>query len=106
MIELTIPGWGDFALEHLVLDLNGTLAVDGMLLEGVAERLERLRPQLEIHLVTADTRGTQSTIEAELKVTTTRIKAGHEREQKANLISQLGPERVVAIGNGPTTGIC
>ena len=64
MIELAIPGWNHFVLEHLVLDLNGTLAVDGDLLEGVAERLEKLRAQLEIHLVTADTHGTQSTIEA------------------------------------------
>jgi P-type E1-E2 ATPase len=100
VIDLSIPGRGNFVLKYLVLDVNGTLAVDGTLLEGVAERLDRLREQLEIHLVTADTHGTQSTIEAELRVTATHIRAGQEREQKAALINQLSPEHVVAIGNG------
>ena len=40
MIELKVPGMQSFCLEHLVLDVNGTLACDGSLIEGVAERLE------------------------------------------------------------------
>jgi len=100
MIDLEIPGRGGFALKHLVLDVNGTLATDGMLLEGVTERLKKLRGQIEIHLVTADTHGTLSGIEAELRISAVRIKAGQEREQKAALISRLRPEHTVAVGNG------
>ena len=37
MIEIDVPGFGALRLEHLVLDYNGTLACDGMLLEGVHE---------------------------------------------------------------------
>ena len=32
MIAETIPGYGAVRIEHLVLDYNGTLAVDGRLL--------------------------------------------------------------------------
>ncbi len=58
MIELSIPGLGDCVWEDLVLDLNGTLTTDGVLLPGVAERLGRLSKALALRLLTADTRGT------------------------------------------------
>jgi hypothetical protein len=34
VIHFNVPGLGDYQLEHLVMDVNGTLAVDGQLLEG------------------------------------------------------------------------
>lgn len=36
MIEIAIPGFGLIQLEHLVCDYNGTLALDGALIDGVA----------------------------------------------------------------------
>lgn len=44
MFAIEIPGYPTLKLEHLVLDFNGTLALDGQLLKGVAGRLERLTP--------------------------------------------------------------
>ena len=44
MIAHKIPGFGALRLEHLVLDYNGTLALDGRLLRGVRPRLRRLAP--------------------------------------------------------------
>jgi soluble P-type ATPase len=63
MIEITIPGRGKLILEHLVLDVNGTLVLDGVLLEGVVRRIGSLRNRLEIHLLTADTHGKQKFID-------------------------------------------
>src|SRR6266542_239803 len=54
MIELNIPGRGNLRLSHLVLDVNGTLAKDGRLLDKVAKPLAALRDRLDIHLLTAD----------------------------------------------------
>jgi len=42
MIEVNIPGYKVLQLEYLVLDHNGTLAVDGILMPGVKECLEKL----------------------------------------------------------------
>ena len=36
MIAVDIPGYGPLRLEHLVMDYNGTLAVDGEIAAGVA----------------------------------------------------------------------
>jgi soluble P-type ATPase len=100
MIELSIPGRGDLTLEHLVMDVNGTLAVDGILLEGVVRRVGALRNRLTVHLLTADTHGGQSVIDGLLNLQAVRIQQGDEAGQKAAFVRQLGAERVVAIGQG------
>ncbi len=63
MIELDIPGRGSLQLHHLALDVNGTLAVDGVLLDGLVRRLSSLRDRLGVHLLTADTHGRQAEID-------------------------------------------
>ena len=100
MIELTIPGRGVIRLEHLVCDVNGTLALDGQLIDGVSQTLNRLRDRLEVHLVTADTHGLQDIIDQQLGLRSVRLAPGQEAEQKAALVMQLNPERTVAVGQG------
>ena len=43
MIVIEIPGREPLKINHVVLDYNGTAAVDGMLLKGVKERIARLK---------------------------------------------------------------
>lgn len=100
MIELSIPGRGSLRLQHLVTDVNGTLAVDGILIEGLAERIASLRDRLSVHLLTADTHGHQGIIDQQLNLVATRLTPGNEQEQKRAYVEQLGPEVVVAIGQG------
>lgn len=100
MIELTIPGRGRFQLKYLVTDVNGTLAVDGRLLGGVAKQLGALADRLQIYMLTADTHGKQANIDKLLKLKAIRIKKGKEAEQKAAFVRQLGAEHVVAFGQG------
>jgi P-type E1-E2 ATPase len=87
-------------LEHLVLDLNGTIALDGQVLAGVQQRLETLGVDLTIHLVTADTHGRAAGISEGLGIRLARIEQGHEASQKQALVEGLGAEAVAAIGNG------
>lgn len=100
MIELTIPGRGPLRIAHLVTDVNGTLAVDGVLIDGIAERLTFLRDRLEIHMLTADTHGRQAAIDELLRLKATRIQPGNEALTKADFVRELGAETVVAIGQG------
>jgi P-type E1-E2 ATPase len=100
MIEIDVPGWKLLRLSHAVLDVNGTLAVDGRLIDGVPDRLSALRRRLTIHLLTADTHGAQLDIDAQLGLTAHRLAPGGERAQKAEYVNQLGASSVAAIGNG------
>jgi soluble P-type ATPase len=98
MIEIDIPGRGLLTLNHVVLDVNGTIALDGVLLPGVKERFEKLRPQVEIHLLTADTHSKQAVIDAELGLRATIIQ--HGAAEKGAYILSLGADKVAVIGNG------
>jgi P-type E1-E2 ATPase len=99
MIELNIPGRETIRLDHLVCDVNGTLAVDGKLIDGVGRALNGLRDRLTLHLLTADTHGQQSSIDHQLGVRAVRVSAGNESEAKAAYVRSLG-DGVVAIGQG------
>ncbi|MDI6712150.1 MAG: HAD family hydrolase [Anaerosomatales bacterium] len=100
MIEVDIPGRGVVRLRHLVLDVNGTIACDGVLIPGVVAALEELRGVLSVVAVTADTHGTARALEAATGVEVRTIEPGEEAEQKLRLVEELGSEEVVAIGNG------
>jgi len=100
MLEIVIPSRNVLRLEYLVLDVNGTIALDGQLIPGVSERLARLGELLGIWLVSADTQGTLAPLAASLKVQARRLQPGDEAAQKAALVEELGAEQVIAIGNG------
>ena len=97
MLIVEIPGAGTLRLEHLVLDLNGTLTDRGELIAGVAERLRRLAGCLQLHLLSADTFGTARGIADRLDVSVATIGTGAE---KAAFVGALGPGTTAAIGNG------
>lgn len=105
MLRIDVPTRGALTLEHLVCDLNGTLAEDGLLLAGIADRLAQLNQTLHIHVLTADTYRTLETAQREALMTMVgseqprweRISDGAD---KAAYVRTLGVEHVVAIGNG------
>ncbi|HZR40122.1 MAG TPA: HAD hydrolase family protein [Ktedonobacteraceae bacterium] len=97
MIRIDIPGKGMIELTNAVFDVNGTIAVDGVLIAGVVERLQRLREQLAISILTAGTHGNLAEIERALGIPLQIISTG---EDKARFVQQLGPEHVIAFGNG------
>ncbi len=100
MIALTIPGFGALELRHLVVDYNGTLAVDGKLIPGVRDALAALAERLEVHVITADTFGLAGIELAGLPVNLTIISEAQQAEAKLAHIEHLGPAAVFAIGNG------
>jgi len=101
LIEVIVPGWRELRLTTLVLDLNGTLALDGELLPDVDERLTALQAKLDVHLLSADTYGRLEATAASLGIAATRLEAGgDEAGQKSRFVHQLGADRVAAVGNG------
>ena len=97
MISIEIPQRGLYKLHHAVFDINGTLAVDGVALVGVADYLQTLGRHLSIHLLTAGTHGNLKELEKELGHPLKIIRTG---EDKVNYVKMLGSDSVVAIGNG------
>ncbi len=101
MIKISIPGRQiTLVLENLLLDLNGTLAVDGVLLEGVKERVEMLKDKLKIYILTADTYGAGRDIAQEMKVEMLKVNQENGGQDKLDILNTLQAENSIAIGNG------
>lgn len=100
MLEIAIPGAATLRLEYLLCDLNGTLARDGHLLPGVADRLQALSRRLSVIVLTADTHDTAAGLAATLGVRLERLAPGRGAEQKLAYVLRLGADRVAAMGNG------
>lgn len=101
MIPLSIPGFNtNIQLCNLVLDFNGTLAIDGKLTPGVKKLLISLSKKLSIHVVTGNTFGTAV---QELKGISCKIKlltSKNQNTQKHKYLLSLNPASVISIGNG------
>lgn len=80
--------------------MNGTIALDGELLEGVEERLQKLSTKLDIRIITADTHGGASRLDKYPWANVHMVAKGAEDSQKAALVRELGSFQTVAIGNG------
>ena len=52
---IEIPGYKTLDLDYLVLDYNGTIAVDGLIPPAIKERLLLLGDSFKIYVLTADT---------------------------------------------------
>ncbi len=100
MIEVAIPGDGRLRLSYLVMDYNGTLACDGVLLEGVVERLTAVSRDLSIHVVTADTFGKAQAALKGLPCTLRILSQTGQNHSKLAYVTQLGRSETVSIGNG------
>ena len=100
MLTIDIPGHGVLELEHLLIDVNGTIAVGGVLLPGITDALRALGDSLSIAAATADTHGTARALAADAGVSVRIISRGGEGEQKLAILRELDPRCTVAIGNG------
>lgn len=99
-VLVEVPGAPVRHLEHLLLDLNGTLALDGRLLDGVAERVRRLRASVRVWVVTADTFATLAEVQARLGLPDSDVVRAGSGADKVALLTRLGPPACAVIGNG------
>ena len=88
-------------LDVLLLDINSTLTLDGGLLAGVDADLRALVGVLDVQLVLADTFRHLDKHRIAPFAQAKRLEPGRsDTAHEAEVVRQLGAERVVAIGNG------
>lgn len=99
-MKIEIPGREPIELKHLVLDFNGTLAVDGALIDGVHPLLNMLSAELHVHVITADTFGSVDCAMESIPCQVYVINPFDQDKQKELYVNKLGRNHVIAIGNG------
>ena len=100
MLNFSIPGYAEIHIEHLVLDYNGTLAIDGLPLTEALVRLSELARSLTIHVVTADSHGNVRRYIQDQDISLHILAVDDQCQQKSDFVTQLGASKTIAIGNG------
>jgi soluble P-type ATPase len=100
MLKIDIPGFKLIEAEYLVLDFNGTIAIDGRLIDDVIGHLVQVSEFLKVHVLTADTFGTVKNELKDLPILIKILEPENQDQQKLAYINNLRPDRVIAIGNG------
>jgi len=100
VISAEIPGRENLRIEHIVMDLNGTISQRGRIAEGTKERILQLAKKADLFVLTADTRRNAGSLIKGLPVTMEILASGDEGKEKADFVQHLGTEKVVYIGNG------
>lgn len=95
-LHIAIPGRPDLTVSHLVLDFNGTLALDGVVAPSTVTVLQEVAARVHTMIVTADTFGTVRPFAEALGVECQIIQGTHD---KWALVQSLAGG-VAAIGNG------
>lgn len=96
-MQYEIPESESIEIKTIVLDLNGTLAVKGQIIQGVKERIVVLKQLgIDIVLFSGDQRNNASELCNELGITFQKANSQKEKEQ---LFLNYDSETTVAIGN-------
>ncbi|NLL37447.1 MAG: ATPase P [Fretibacterium sp.] len=99
-MTVEIPGYKSVSLSNVVMDFNGTIAVDGKLKATVKPLLVALAKHLNVYVATSDTQGTAATEMKDMPVSLLIFNAIQAGESKKTLVEELGADHCACIGNG------
>ena len=99
-MKITIPGYKELDVHNLVLDYNGTIALDGVIPQAVKDAIIRLSAEFSIYVLTADTHGTAKAMCEGLPLTIMTFPSNTAMDSKLEIVNWLGADTCVTIGNG------
>jgi|YNPNPStandDraft_1061719.scaffolds.fasta_scaffold35054_2 soluble P-type ATPase len=99
-MKLDIPGYGILEIHHIVLDLNGTLATDGVIPQTVTAKIAELSKYFRVVVTSSDTYGNLQELADHLGIEAYSLKSNDASDEKRDLISFIGAQHTIAIGNG------
>ena len=98
-MKLEIPGYGTLEIENIVMDFNGTIAVDGKMKESVKRRISLLAGKYKVYIITADTQGTAVKELNGLPISLKIFDNSSAGECKKQIVEELGG-KCACVGNG------
>ncbi len=101
-IDVKVP-WGEkYKINHVVFDLNGTLADHGKIADTTMELLKKLAKETEVYILTADTHETAEELKKEIKdfAQLVVLQSNDHALEKAQFVHALGYRETITLGNG------
>jgi soluble P-type ATPase len=94
------PGRETVEIKNVIFDYNGTIAIDGQLIEGVAKSINELSSDFNFHVITADTFGSVNNALKDVICTVIKISEQNQDQTKVEYLLKLGKETTLCVGNG------
>jgi soluble P-type ATPase len=99
-MRIDIPGRDAIAIENVLLDYNGTIAIDGQLIAGVGDMINELADLVHFHVITADTYGSVEKALTHIRCKVIKIPDDEQDERKLDYLQSLGKDTTMCVGNG------
>lgn len=100
MILLQRPGREPLEIESLLIDFEGTLAIDRRVHPKTKDKLSLLSKRLKIYVLSKEPKEIVETALRKVKAELVCVREGESSQEKMTWLQRLGPERTVAIGQG------
>ena len=100
MMKIDIPGREVLEIKNIVFDYNGTIAIDGKLIEGVSEIINELSSSFSFYVITADTYGSVQKELENTKCDVITIGKNTQDKSKLEFIESIGAKNTLSVGNG------
>jgi len=97
---IKIPGRDTLDIRHIIFDYNGTIAIDGKVINGVTEKIQQLAGLVEFHVITADTYGTVEKELEGIQCNIINLSSSENFKSKTEYLNFLGAENCLSVGNG------
>ena len=100
MISIQRPGMESLDVHFVLIDLEGTLAMDGRIHPKAKDKVNLLSKRASIYILTKSDREKVEKTLTKMKVEVLYVTEGNSSQQKLNVLQRLGPHQTAVIGNG------
>jgi len=100
MIFIERPGQGNLEIEFILIDFEGTLALDRRVHPKAKDKINLLSKRAKIYILTKEEKEHAEEVLRKVKAEIIYLTEGESSQKKLDLLRQLGANRTVAIGNG------
>ncbi len=100
MILIERPGQEPLEIDHLLIDFEGTLAMDRRVHPKAKDKINLLSKRLKIYIFVKEEKERAEEVLKKVKAEIIFLNKGEASKQKLELIQSLGSFRTAVIGNG------
>ena len=100
MISIQRPGMENLDIHFVLIDFEGTLAMDGRVHPKAKDKVNLLSKRATIYILTKSNRGKVEETLKKMKVEILYLTEEDSSQQKLNVLQRLGSHQTAVIGNG------
>jgi len=100
MISIQRPGMESLDIHFVLIDFEGTLAMDGRVHPKAKDKVNLLSKRATITILTKSNREKVEETLKKMKVEILYVTEEDSSQQKLNVLQRLGPHQTAVIGNG------